>query len=225
MPDLSHFLEQRAALLLAAMILLACASGGLALASVDAVPTPATPVPQPPEAAKAPSTPEPSSAQAWIGRDIDGDGKADFANPTGKGMRGCDAYGCGDFGSVRDEGGRRHEGADFDAARGQAVRAPISGFVTKIGEAYPDDGGIKFVEITNPAIHFVARVFYVQPTTREGQAVRIGQVIGRAKSLQRRYPGITNHIHLELAKIGRPKIDPTLLITARLAPKSAPSKG
>jgi murein DD-endopeptidase MepM/ murein hydrolase activator NlpD len=126
---------------------------------------------------------------------------------------------------VRDAGGRRHAGADFDASSGQAVRAPMSGFVTKIGEAYADDGTFKFVEITNPAIHFVARVFYIQPTIREGEAVRIGQPIGRARSLQRRYPGITNHVHLELAKIGRPRIDPSLLFTAKLGPTDVSTGG
>jgi hypothetical protein len=159
----------------------------------------------------------------WQGVDMDGDGQPDFANPTGLPVRTCDAYGCGGFGARRDAGDRDHEGVDFDAVAGQAVSAPVSGFVTKIGMAYPDDAVLKFVEITNPALRYVARVFYVDPTVVEGEAVRLGEAIGAASSLQRRYPGITNHVHLELAREGRPRIDATRVIVARLEPASPPN--
>jgi murein DD-endopeptidase MepM/ murein hydrolase activator NlpD len=151
----------------------------------------------------------------WSGADIDKDGQPDFANPTGKPVRGCDGYGCGGFGSRRDGGGRRHAGVDFDAAARQPVDAPISGFVTKIGEAYVDDGRYRFVEITNPALRYMARVFYVDPSVEEGQAVRLGQPIGRAHSLEPRYPGITNHVHLELSRLRGRKIDAARMIFTR----------
>ena len=173
------------------------------------------------------ATPE-QERLVWTGVDVDGDGQADFANPTGGPVRACDDYGCGGFGAVRDAGERRHEGVDFDAAAGQPVQAPISGFVSRIGDAYPDDDQLKFVEITNPALHYVARAFYVDPSVSEGQAVRLGQPIGRAHSLQARYPGITNHIHLEVARQGRARIDSSRLITARLEPVPAalqPARG
>ncbi len=157
------------------------------------------------------------------GVDIDGDGKPDFANPTGKPVRACDAYGCGAFGSVRDAGERKHEGVDFDSVAGQAVHAPISGFVSKIGSAYADDEQLEYVEITNPALNFITRIFYIRPLVVEGQAVRVGQKIGRAENLAPRYPGITNHVHVEMARAGRPKFDPTLLILAHRAPIAAPS--
>ena len=159
----------------------------------------------------------------WQGIDVDGDGQPDFANPTGLPVRGCDAYGCGSFGARRDAGERDHEGVDFDAVAGQPVHAPVSGFVTKIGMAYPDDAVLKFVEITNPALRYVTRVFYVDPTVVEGQAVRLGEAIGEAHSLARRYPGITNHVHLEVAPEGRSRIDATQLIVARLEPSFAPT--
>ncbi len=152
----------------------------------------------------------------WQGVDVDGDGQPDFANPTGRPIRTCDDFGCGEFGATRDAGERRHEGVDFDSVAGQAVRAPISGFVSKIGLAYADDEQLKFVEITNPALHYVSRVFYIDPAVAEGQAVRLGQPIGDARSLQARYPGITNHVHLEIARQGRSRIDATRLIVARL---------
>ena len=168
-------------------------------------------------AAPAPSAPAPApQALAWRGVDVDGDGQDDFANPTGKDLRGCDEFGCGAFGSERDAGGRRHEGVDFDAAAGQAIDAPISGFVSKIGLAYPGDQRFHFVQITNPALHYEARVFYLDPSVHEGQAIHIGQAIGRDHSLERRYPGITNHVHLEIERIGGRKLDPTRFIVERM---------
>ena len=161
--------------------------------------------------------PEPETL-VWRGVDIDGDGQDDFANPTGKDIRACDGFGCGAFGADRDAGGRRHEGTDFDALAGQAVDAPISGFVSKIGFAYSDDQRYRFVQITNPALHYQARVFYVNPSVREGQAVHVGQPIGRDRSLEARYPGITNHVHLEIERIGGRKLDAARFIAERMEP-------
>ncbi len=166
-------------------------------------------------------SPEPDETEklVWRGLDVDGDGQDDFANPTGKGLRGCDDYGCGRFGAERDAGGRHHEGVDFDAAAGQTVDAPISGFVSKIGYAYPDDQRYKFIEIVNPALHYLARVFYVDPRVREGQPVHIGQAIGRDRSLEPRYPGITNHVHLEIGRIGGPRLDASRFVAERMEPE------
>ena len=166
-----------------------------------------------------PSAPPPTpEALAWRGSDVDGDGQDDFANPTGKDLRACDEFGCGAFGSERDAGGRRHEGVDFDAAAGQAIDAPMSGFVSKIGLAYPGDQRFHYIQITNPALHYEARVFYVDPAVHEGEAIHIGQAIGRDHSLQARYRGITNHVHLEIERIGGRKLDPTRFIAERMEP-------
>ncbi|MGA0607681.1 M23 family metallopeptidase [Phenylobacterium sp. VNQ135] len=156
----------------------------------------------------------------WQGADVDGDGQADFANPTGNEPREHDAYGSGQFGASRDGGVRRHEGVDFIADAGQAVVAPISGYVTKIGYAYAGDGNLKFVEITNPALNLEARAFYVDPDVEVGDTVHVGQPIGEAHTLQRKYPGgMTNHVHLELVdKRGR-RIDATNVITAEYRAK------
>lgn len=157
----------------------------------------------------------------WEGADLDGDGQADIANPTGQAPRGEDAYGEGRFHASRDGGEREHEGVDYVATAGQSVAAPISGYVTKIGFAYPDDQTLKFVEIENPALHLTARAFYVDPDVAVGDAVAVGQPIGHAHSLQSRYPlGITDHVHLEIAEKGR-KVDAATLITAHAETDSA----
>jgi len=151
----------------------------------------------------------------WEGADIDSDGRPDFANPTGNAPRTHDAYGEGEFGASRDGGARKHEGVDFIAHAGQDVLAPISGYVTKIGYAYPGDRSLKFVEITNPALRYAARVFYVNPTVEVGESVAIGHPIGTAHSLQKKYPGgMTNHVHLEILDRPEHRIDASRMITA-----------
>ena len=160
----------------------------------------------------------PASVQrvSWEGADLDGDGQADVANPTGQAPRTEDAYGEGRFHASRDGGRRRHEGVDYVSTAGQEVTAPISGFVSKIGLAYPGDSTLHFVEIENPALQVSARVFYVDPSVAVGDAVALGHDIGRAHSLQRKYGGITDHVHLELADRRGRKLDAETLIQARL---------
>jgi len=152
----------------------------------------------------------------WEGVDLDGDGQPDIANPTGEAPRLSDAYGEGRFHASRDGGAREHEGVDYVATAGQAVEAPISGYVARIGYAYPDDNQLRYVEIDNPALHLTARVFYVDPSVAVGDSVAVGHPIGQAHTLQHRYPlGITDHIHLEIADRKGRKLDAQTLIVAR----------
>jgi len=167
-----------------------------------------------PAAPSSPPAADPDPGPAWIGRDIDGDGAPDFANPTGEPTRGHDAFGDGFFHARRDGGSRPHEGVDYDARPGQPVAAPISGYVSHIGYAYPGDARFKYVEIENPALRLQARVFYVDPQVAVGDSVALGHPIGTAHSLQARYRGITEHVHLELAE-GARKIDAQTMILAR----------
>ncbi len=168
----------------------------------------------------APPQPAPQKVLVWSGADVDGDGAADFVNPTGAAPRTEDAYGYGHFGASRDGGSRDHEGVDWKAEAGQAVVAPISGYVTKIGQAYAGDADLKFVEITNPALGYVARVFYVNPAVEVGQALRLGESLGRAHSLQAKYPGgMTDHVHMELQGPDRTRLDSSTVLTARYVAK------
>ncbi len=152
----------------------------------------------------------------WEGADLDGDGQPDIANPTGKAPRQADAYGEGRFHATRDGGEREHEGVDYVATAGQTVEAPISGYVARIGYAYPDDQTLRYVEIDNPALHLTARVFYVDPKVEVGDSVAVGRPIGQAHTLQHRYPlGITDHVHLEIADAKGRRLDAGTLIVAR----------
>lgn len=188
------------------------AQGGV-LAAIDRASFIARPVEQP-------------EVLVWQGADVDGDGQADFANPTGKDIRQTDAYGCGEFGASRDGGSRDHEGVDFKADANQPVDAPISGYVSKIGYAYPGDDTLKFVEITNPALHYQARVFYVDPTVQVGDAVALGHEIGTHHTLARKYPGgMTDHVHLELMDTHGQRFDATRVLAERYVPADGTARG
>jgi len=167
------------------------------------------------EAMEAASKPHPPRVLKWVGKDVDGDGAPDFVNPTGQGQRTSDAYGYGVFGAPRDGGTRPHLGVDFKATAGQPVKAPISGYVTKIGFAYAGDETLKFVEVTNPALRYKARVFYVDPTVAVGDAVHLGQAVGTSHTLQEKYPGgMTDHVHLEITDSDGRKVDAARVLTA-----------
>ena len=148
------------------------------------------------------------------GADVTGDGQPDFVNPTGQAPRGKDAYGSGAFGASRT--GHIHAGVDYVAHAGQRVFAPIAGHVTRIGHPYSDDASFRYVEITNPQTGYKARVMYVGPQVREGERVDLGEEIGRAQTLQRRYPrGITDHVHLEIARLNGRTMNAAVLVPTR----------
>jgi murein DD-endopeptidase MepM/ murein hydrolase activator NlpD len=177
-------------------------------------------------AVQAATAPKPPRVLKWVGKDVDGDGAPDFVNPTGLGQRTSDTYGYGVFGAPRDGGTRPHLGVDFKAVAGQAVKAPISGFVSKIGYAYAGDTVLKFVEITNPALRYKARVFYVNPDVEVGDAVHLGQAVGTSHTLQDKYPGgMTDHVHLEITDPSGRKVDAARVLTAYWAPAKRRMKG
>ncbi len=120
----------------------------------------------------------------WSGSDIDGDGRP--TSPTRPAARRAATTSSATAGSAPAATAtpRDHEGVDYVAKAGQDVLAPISGYVTKIGYAYAGSSDLKFVEINNPALGYVARAFYVTPASRSAGRCRLGEVIGTDQSLQ-----------------------------------------
>lgn len=171
------------------------------------------------EAVTAPaSIPQPSAAPAGdtpAGVDLDEDGRYDLAWPLTLGERGEDAYGSGAFGASRDGGRRRHNGLDLVAPVGAPIRAPISGIVTRVGQAYSGDAELQFIEITSPTTQYSARVLYVGPSRAPGAQVAAGEIIGRAQDLGRRYAsGMTNHVHVEFTDRRGAVLDPLAVLPA-----------
>jgi RHS repeat-associated protein len=135
-----------------------------------------------------------------------------WRNPTNGDVRGCDAKGCGNFGESRDGGSRSHDGLDYTGVPGGNVYAVTSGTVTRIGYAYSDNLSFRYVEI-DAGNGVVARELYVSPATgiSVGVPVNAGDVIGTQQSLAARYPGITEHVHVEIRVNGTP-VNPSTLI-------------
>lgn len=147
-----------------------------------------------------------------------------YANPTGKMIRGSDAFGAGHHGASR--GTRSHDGADFESTAGQQIIAPLSGRVTKISKPYKsgtDAAMLSGVEIiTSDGTH--CWVWYIMP--RPGivdTIVAAGKTkLGTASTLQNRYPrrptplinagSITDHVHVRIHTRHGLKINPANVI-------------
>ncbi len=136
--------------------------------------------------------------------------RPEWVSPTGRGVRGCDPNGCGDFRATRR--GRIHHATDYLGTPGQVVVAPTGGVVRRRGIVYREPHRQQLIVIDAESGHEV-RVLYVQPydQIRAGARVTAGQPIGIQQSLQDAHPGIVEHIHVEVTRDGQP-IDPETLI-------------
>lgn len=118
-------------------------------------------------------------------------------------IRGRDIHGAGYFGAQR--GARTHVGVDCVAAVGSPVTAFGAGKVAKIGRAYADKPGLRYVEIAAEK-GFTCRYFYCDPVVTVGQKVLTSQMLGRVQQLP--YPGITPHYHFEVRGADGTVLDP-----------------
>lgn len=170
-----------------------------------------------------PSLIEPAKTSQSQGADTPQLPELMLLNPTGGEFRQPDARGQGHFGAPR--GSRLHKGQDIVGQSGQDVLAPMSGVVTKIGYSYDDDLSFRYIHIKGEEAS--ARVHYVKPSDdiKLGSEVERGEVIGSLLSLKERYPGITDHAHLELWVEGS-RIDPAPYVVhsadAELVAKTSP---
>lgn len=146
-----------------------------------------------------------------------------MVNPVPGGhMRGDDGppYGAGHFKARRvgpDGKVYEHKGTDVAAEAGETVVSPISGVVEHVGDPYdakkhPNKANIyQSVTILTEDGHRI-KIFYVEldPSIGKDTPVSAGQRIGAVQDLSKIYPPkgggrMTNHIHVEIWKNGRPK--------------------
>lgn len=127
-------------------------------------------------------------------------------------IRGTDKWGSGAYGASR--GDRTHRGIDLACYEGSKILSPFPGKVTKIGYPYdptdPEKGRFRYVEITLDGNRF--RYFYVKPMVKVGEYVYINMPIGVSQGLTKLYPGITDHIHLEVIEPDGNYTDPTRFV-------------
>jgi hypothetical protein len=118
-----------------------------------------------------------------------------------------DRWGTGKFGASRDHGHRAHRGLDIVTIPGEIIASPIAGIIVRETYPYKNDNTLVGVLIkgTGEWSGFELKIFYVTGLFC-GNAVP-GQQIGLAQNLQQKYPGITNHVHVEAKKNGL-QIDP-----------------
>ncbi|KAF1481997.1 Myeloid protein 1, partial [Pygoscelis antarcticus] len=115
-------------------------------------------------------------------------------NPTNE-IRGCDRYGCGYYGAPRRNSKGKHRGVDVICADGATVYAPFSGELS---------GPIKFFHNGNTiddgvqlrGSGFCVKLICIHPIRYNGRISK-GQILGKMLPMQRVFPGITSHVHIE----------------------------
>jgi len=120
-------------------------------------------------------------------------------------LRGRDCFGLGHFGASRGE--RTHNGVDHACIPNSQIFSPVEGEVTKLGYPYGNDLSFRYVQITTKEGYNV-RVFYVKPRVSEGDHVNEDDIIGVSQELGKRYPKITEHVHLEVKDMQGRYVDP-----------------
>ncbi|KAJ3588555.1 hypothetical protein NHX12_012147 [Muraenolepis orangiensis] len=103
--------------------------------------------------------------------------------------------------------GRTHQGLDIVCADGSTVYAPFDVVLNGALTVYGNPSTAQ--RIINTGINIqgeglCVKLFYVSPVQTSG-LIRKGQKIGTMLPMQRTYPGITSHVHVQMCD----KSDPT----------------
>jgi leukocyte cell-derived chemotaxin-2 len=116
--------------------------------------------------------------------------------------RATDKYGSGQHGASR--GGRSHAGLDIICEPNEKIYSPIDGNVIREAFPYRNDPRFRGILIKGTGDYkgYEIKLFYVNGLF--SGPVRSGDLIGHAQHLAVRYPGITNHVHLEIHRNGIP---------------------
>lgn len=108
-------------------------------------------------------------------------------------------WGSGELGASR--GNRPHLGVDVITSLDKDVYAPFDFYCT--GISYPYAGSDLVGVKGKTESGFEVRIWYFVPLQDIlGTWVRKGQLIGYGDTLQNKYPGITDHLHIQLSKNG-----------------------
>lgn len=142
---------------------------------------------------------------------------SDFDSPVSVlQVRGPDKFASqgGAYHAARSTSGRSrfHEGIDLVATPGEEVVAPVPCYFVRWADPYVDKrDAVLFGCLLRTVDSWNIKMLYMKPTEemKNGMLVKRGQVIGHAQSLQHLYPGITDHIHVELYRPSGERIDPT----------------
>ncbi|XP_048885701.1 leukocyte cell derived chemotaxin 2, tandem duplicate 1 [Brienomyrus brachyistius] len=124
-------------------------------------------------------------------------------NPANK-PRGCDKFGCGNYGARRDGRKRKHLGLDISCSDGDTVLTPFDVNISGLARPYKNN--------KNPAINdgvglsgqgLCFKLFYVKPAKTSGM-LRKGEQVGTMLPMQKVYPGIGSHVHVQMCDLSDP---------------------
>ena len=109
-----------------------------------------------------------------------------------------DKFGSGQFGVSRDHGSRTHQGLDIITTPRETIFSPIQGMIIREAFPYKQDPSLRGIIIngTGDWSDYEVKIFYAEGLF-SGQ-VWPDQHIGFAQDLAPKYPGITNHVHVEV---------------------------
>lgn len=109
-----------------------------------------------------------------------------------------------------------HRGVDISVPFGGPVSSPFDGTVTKINTFYKGDSETKYVQVSTG--NHVMRFAYVDPSVKEGDIIRAGDILGTMRKPERWSNDITGHVHVEAVKGNewkrKDRIDPSELLGA-----------
>uniref|UniRef100_A0A8B9JWL8 Peptidase M23 domain-containing protein n=1 Tax=Astyanax mexicanus TaxID=7994 RepID=A0A8B9JWL8_ASTMX len=108
--------------------------------------------------------------------------------------RSCDRFGCGHYGAKRVNG--KHRGLDITCSDWAKVYAPFDLILRGRSRPYGNKNIIND-GVTIRGQDLCVRLFYIRPVRFSGW-VRKGQRLGIMLPMQKIYPGITSHIHLQM---------------------------
>jgi len=91
-----------------------------------------------------------------------------------------------------------HRGVDISVPFGEQVSSPFDGTVTKINTFYKGDSETKYVQVTTG--NHVMRFAYVDPSVKEGDIIKAGDILGTMRKPERWGDDITGHVHVEAVK-------------------------
>lgn len=109
-------------------------------------------------------------------------------------IRGKDKGGSGAFGASRSNKKGIHEGIDLLVDEGEPIYSPFD--MTMIRKATPYSSDSRYSGGLYSNGIYQIKIFYMNPI--EKHTFKKGEVIGYAQNIKKKYPSVTNHIHLEM---------------------------
>ncbi|KAM7242508.1 hypothetical protein CapIbe_006979 [Capra ibex] len=117
-------------------------------------------------------------------------------------IRTCDAHGCGQYTAQRNQ--KLHQGVDVLCSDGSTVYAPFTGKIMGQEKPYKNKNAINNgVRISGRG--FCIKMFYIKPIKYKG-SIKKGEKLGTLLPLQKVYPGIQSHIHIENCDLSDPTV-------------------